>query len=253
MNDPKLDLPAGPVRIVDSHTAGEPTRVVIEGGPDLGSGSLAERRALLCGGYDSFRSAVINEPRGSDVLVGALLVQPVDPTCTAGVIFFNNIGGIGMCGHGTIGVIATLAHLGRIGRGTHRLETPVGVVTCDYTGGGAVAIENVASYRHAVGVTINVDGFGALGGDIAWGGNWFFLTGDHRQELAVERVGQLTDFACRIRQALERDGIRCADEQEIDHVESVWAAGRCCESQPQLCALPRRSLRSVSLRHWHVG
>ena len=106
MNDPKLDLPAGPVRIVDSHTAGEPTRVVIEGGPDLGSGSLAERCALLCGGYDSFRSAVINEPRGSDVLVGALLVQPVDPTCTAGVIFFNNIGGIGMCGHGTIGVIA---------------------------------------------------------------------------------------------------------------------------------------------------
>ena len=88
-----------------------------------------------------------------------------------------------------------------------------------------MAIENVASYRHAVGVTINVDGFVALGGDIAWGGNWFFLTGDHRQELAVDCVGQLTDFACRIRQCFERDGIRCADEQEIDHVELFGPPG----------------------------
>lgn len=219
MTEPKLDLHIGPVRIVDSHTAGEPTRVVIEGGPDLSSGSLAERRALFCRRYDSFRSAVINEPRGSDVLVGAILVQPVDPTCIAGVIFFNNIGGIGMCGHGTIGVIATLAHLGRIGPGRHRLETPVGVVRCDYTGDGAVAIENVASYRHAAGVTIHVDGFGPLGGDVAWGGNWFFLTSDHRQELAVERVGQLIDFTSRIRRALEHDGIHSAGGQEIDHVE----------------------------------
>jgi 4-hydroxyproline epimerase len=212
-------LPLGPVRIVDSHTAGEPTRMVVDGGPELGDGSLAQRRELLCGRYDFFRSAVINEPRGSDVLVGALLTRPVDPSCVAGVIFFNNVGGIGMCGHGAIGVIATLAHLGRIAPGCHRLETPVGVVSCEYVGAGSVAIENVASYRHAAGVAVDVEGFGRLSGDIAWGGNWFFLTDDHRQRLELDRAGQLTDFAHRIRQALQRDGIHGAGGEEIDHIE----------------------------------
>src|SRR5881227_603161 len=181
------------IQVIDSHTAGEPTRVVIAGGPDLGSGPLAERRTLLRERHDGFRSAVVNEPRGSDVLVGALLCEPSDPSCVAGVIFFNNVGYLGMCGHGTIGVAVTLVHLGRIQPGTHRLETPVGVVAFDYGGGNTVTLENVPSYRHAKAVRVPVEG-GSVTGDVAWGGNWFFLVGEHGQELELANVERLTEF-----------------------------------------------------------
>src|SRR5918911_119194 len=158
------------IQVIDSHTGGEPTRVVIDGGPDLGTGPLAERRAVLRARHDWLRTAVVCEPRGSDVMVGALLCEPADPSCAAGVIFFNNVGYLGMCGHGTIGVAVTLAHLGRIGPGVHRLETPVGVVSFEYRGGHEVTIENVPSYRHAKDVSVSVPGLGSVTGDIAWGG-----------------------------------------------------------------------------------
>ena len=207
------------IHVIDSHTGGEPTRVVIAGGPDLGRGPLAGCRELLGRQHDSFRSAVINEPRGSDVMVGALLCEPTEPSCISGVIFFNNVGYLGMCGHGTIGVAVTLAHLGRIKPGAHRLETPVGIVAFDYRGGNTVTIENVPSYRYAAGVVVNVEGVGPITGDVAWGGNWFFLVGDHRQDLTLPNVERLTSFTWRIRQALVRDGITGARGQEIDHVE----------------------------------
>ena len=135
------------ISVIDTHTGGEPTRVVISGGPDLGSGSMAERLAVLRDRHDSFRSAVVGEPRGSDVMVGAILLPPVDPSCAAGVIFFNNVGYLGMCGHGTIGVAVALAHLGRIVPGSHRLETPVGTVAITLEGRNLVTIDNVPSYR----------------------------------------------------------------------------------------------------------
>jgi 4-hydroxyproline epimerase len=207
------------IQVIDSHTAGEPTRVVVAGWPDLGRGSMAERRALCRERFDLFRSAVVNEPRGSDVLVGALLCEPVDPACAAGVLFFNNVGYIGMCGHGTMGVAVTLAHLGRIGPGTHRLETPVGTVTFRYEGGNRVAVGNVPSYRHARGVAVPVDGFGKVSGDVGWGGNWFFLVEEHGQELELTNVGRLTEFTWTIRRALRRHGITGAGGEEIDHVE----------------------------------
>jgi 4-hydroxyproline epimerase len=207
------------VTVIDSHTGGEPTRVVVHGSPELGRGDLAARRELFRRHHDDFRAAIINEPRGSDVLVGALLVKPVDPSCVAGVVFFNNVGVIGMCGHGTIGVAVTLAHLGRIGIGTYRLETPVGVVSFDYHGGNAVTVENVPSYRHRAGIAVAVEGHGTVTGDIAWGGNWFFLVGDHRESLTLANVDRLTDFTWQIRQALIRDGVTGADGAEIDHIE----------------------------------
>src|SRR6266566_4856978 len=188
------------IQIIDSHTGGEPTRVVIAGGPDLGDGSLAERRTRFRADFDEFRSAVVNEPRGSDVVVGALLCEPTDPACVAGVIFFNNVGYLHMCGHGTIGVAVTLAHLGRIGPGTHRLETPVGVVAFDHAGDNRVTVENVPSYRHAAGVRVEV--IGIVTGDVAWGGNWFFLVGEHGQELDLANAERLTEFTWRVRQAL---------------------------------------------------
>jgi 4-hydroxyproline epimerase len=207
------------IQVIDSHTGGEPTRLVVAGGPDLGRGSMAERRALLREHHDWLRSAVVNEPRGSDVIVGALLCQPAEPSCAAGVIFFNNVGYIGMCGHGTIGVAVTLAHLGRIRPGMHRLETPVGVVAFEHGGGNTVTIENVPSYRLAKNVTVPVEGAGPVTGDVAWGGNWFFLIGEHGQDLELANVERLTDFTWRVRRALVANGITGADGQEIDHIE----------------------------------
>jgi 4-hydroxyproline epimerase len=204
------------IRIVDSHTGGEPTRVVLEGGPDLGSGPLAARLALLRDRYDDFRSAVVNEPRGSDALVGAWLVPAVDPSCVTGVIYFNNAGFLGMCGHGTIGLAVTLAYLGRIRPGEHRIETPVGVVTATLHADGSVSVTNVASHREARAVRIEVEGLGAVTGDVAWGGNWFYLIESHGQELTAANVDALTSYCVRVRRAVNARGY-----PQVDHVELV--------------------------------
>jgi len=207
------------VEVIDSHTGGEPTRVVINGGPALGDGSLSARLARFRNEFDWFRSAVVNEPRGSDAVVGALLCEPEDPSCTAGVIFFNNVGYLGMCGHGTIGVIVTLAHLERLRPGEHRIETPVGIVTARLHENGEVSVDNVASYRTGAGIRVEVPGHGAVTGDVAWGGNWFFLVNDHGMELSIRNVEALTEFAWRIRQAIEHAGIGGTGGEEIDHIE----------------------------------
>jgi len=207
------------VRIIDSHTGGEPTRVVVSGGPDLGHGSLSDRLQRFRSEHDRFRSAVVNEPRGSDVIVGALLCEPVDPTCAAGVIFFNNVGSLGMCGHGTIGLVATLAYMNRIQAGEHRIETPVGTVSAVLHEDGQVTVNNVESYRLAADVSVEVPGHGVVRGDVAWGGNWFFLVREHRLPLSLSNLEQLTEFTWSTRLALRQQGIAGANHQEIDHVE----------------------------------
>ena len=205
--------------VIDSHTGGEPTRVVVSGGPDLGSGTLAERKAIFRERFDEFRSAVCNEPRGSDAMVGALLVEPTDPSCVAAVIFFNNVGYLGMCGHGTIGVLVTLAHLGRVGLGTHRIETPVGVVEATLHGPNEVSFRNVASYRALKGLTVEVEGQGAVTGDVAWGGNWFFLVNDHGHDLKLANLDALLRFTGKIRQAIDRAAISLPGDGVIDHID----------------------------------
>jgi len=207
------------LHVMDSHTGGEPTRVVLDGGPELPAVSMKEKLSLLRSRHDSFRSAVVNEPRGSDVLVGALLTEPADRSCAAGVIFFNNVGYLGMCGHGTIGLVATLAYLGRIQPGEHRIETPVGVVTATLHASGEVTVRNVPSYRLKKGVCVDVEGYGQMTGDVAWGGNWFFLVNDHGQELELRHAERLIDCTWKIRQALVRQGITGSAGQEIDHIE----------------------------------
>lgn len=207
------------IEFVDSHTGGEPTRLVVHNGPDLGDGPLSLRLERLRTQHDDFRSAVVNEPRGSDVMVGALLCQPVDPQCAAGVIFFNNVGYLGMCGHGTIGLVATLAYMNRIRPGEHQIETPVGTVRATLHENGAVSVHNVASHRSAANIAIDVPEYGTVHGDVAWGGNWFFLVRDHAMELSLGNVERLTAFTWAIRQALNRHGIAGDDGQEIDHIE----------------------------------
>jgi 4-hydroxyproline epimerase len=207
------------IAVIDTHTGGEPTRVVISGGPDLGAGSMAERLAVFRERHDAFRSAIVGEPRGSDVLVGAILLPPVDPSCAAGVIFYNNVGYLGMCGHGTIGVAVALAHLGRIGSGSHRLETPVGTVAVSLESRNKVTIDNVPSYRLTKGAKVDVTGLRTYTGDVAWGGNWFFLVHEHGETLNVANVERLTDVTWRIRQALVANGITGAAGALIDHIE----------------------------------
>ena len=196
------------LQVIDSHTGGEPTRIIVGGAPELGTGPLAERRGRLQREFDRYRSAAVNEPRGSDVIVGAVLVEPVDPAASAGVIFFNNVGTIGMGGHGTIGLIVTLAHMGRIKAGAHRIETPVGTVTATLEANGEVTVQNVPSWRSHKSIEIRVEDK-TVRGDIAWGGNWFFLV---QEELTG--IEAMTERSWRIRQALNAQG-----HPDIDHVE----------------------------------
>jgi 4-hydroxyproline epimerase len=203
---------------------------VIAGGPELGSGPMAERARRFGEEFDFFRSAVVNEPRGSDAVVGALLCDPAESASTAGVIFFNNVGLLGMCGHGSIGLAVTLHWLGRIAPGAHRLETPAGAVGVVLHDAERVTVHNVASFRHAQSVSVDVPNYGRVVGDVAWGGNWFFLVREHRyaaaERLELDRLETLTEFTWAIRRALAREGITGAEGAEIDHVELFGPASR---------------------------
>jgi 4-hydroxyproline epimerase len=212
------------MRVIDSHTEGEPTRLIVDGGPPLGRGSLAERRERFAQDFDPVRRFVVCEPRGHDALVGALLCEPEDPSCAAGLIFFNNVGYLGMCGHATMGAAVTLAHLGRIGLGGHRFETPVGIVSVELTGKNDATIENVESYRFAKAVSVVVDGLGIVTGDVGWGGNWFFLT-NALCPLRMDNVPELSRAAQAIRLALKERGITGANGAEIDHIEMFGPPG----------------------------
>ena len=207
------------IHIIDSHTGGEPTRMVYAGFPDLGTGSMAERLDVLKNQYDHYRRGVILEPRGNDVLVGALLCKPVNPEATAGVIFFNNTGYLNMCGHGTIGLMASLAYQGKITAGVHRIETPVGDVVCTLHEDGSVSIDNVPAYRYQEKVAVEVEGLGTVVGDIAWGGNWFFLVSQKFVDINVANAEALTDITWRIRQALIAQNITGENGGDIDHIE----------------------------------
>ena len=219
------------VRVIDSHTEGEPTRVVVAGGPDVGPGAAPARLALMGPHWDFCRGVVL-EPRGSDVLVGALLVEPQDRSCCAGAVFFNNVGVLGMCGHGTIGVARTLMHMGRIGIGTHALETPVGTVPFEIHGDGSVSLRNVPSRRERTGETVDAGEFGTFTGDIAWGGNWFFIARVPRGvRICRESVGHLDRMSLAVQAALDARGLGmrepgAADPARIrvDHVE-LWEPG----------------------------
>ncbi len=208
------------MRVIDSHTEGEPTRVIVDGGPPLGGGPLAERRARFAREFDHLRRFAVNEPHGHDAIVGALLCEPHDSSCAAGVIFFNNVGYIGMCGHGTIGLAVTLTHMGRLKPGRHRFDTPVGVVGVELLDDCTAAVENVESYRFTEAVEVEAPGLGVVRGDVAWGGNWFFLTSTPPPcDLVLENAGPLTQAATAIRDALTAQGVRGKDGALIDHIE----------------------------------
>jgi 4-hydroxyproline epimerase len=213
------------LRLIDSHTGGEPTRVVVSGGPDLGSGPLSGRSRRLREDHAWLLGALCNEPRGHEAMVGALLCEPHEPDCVCGVIFFNNVSTLHMCIHGAIGLVVTLAHMGRIGHGSHRIDTPVGVITATLRDDGSVEVANVPSHRLAADVPVEVPGWGIVTGDIAWGGNWFFLIDGQGPSVCFANLDALTRFACAVREALERSGITGDDGMEIDHIEVFGPPG----------------------------
>lgn len=207
------------VEIVDSHTGGEPTRVVVSGGPDLGQGTMAEKRDRFRDDHDEFRVTLIREPRGNDVIVGALLCEPHEPSCDFGVIYFNNGGYIGMCGHGTIGLVTTLYDIGKIDKGVVRIDTPVGVVEATLHDDLTVSVTNVPSYRYRANVELQVEGLGLVIGDIAWGGNWFFLVRNCPLPVIQSNISQLSDYTRAIRNHLDQHEIRGENGGVIDHLE----------------------------------
>lgn len=217
--EPSMSAALATMKVVDSHTEGEPTRVIVDGGPKLGAGPLPDRLARFRDQFDEYRQFAVNEPRGWDAVVGALLCEPTDTTCVAGVIFFNNVGYLNMCGHGAIGVVVTLAYLGRISPGVHRLETPVGIVVCELHDDHRVTIENVPSYLYRSGVEIELPNGKTVSGNVAWGGNWFFLTDVAPCRLIPKSIPQLTSYCLTIREQLEKRGITGHNGGVIDHIE----------------------------------
>lgn len=206
------------MHVVDSHTGGEPTRVILDSGPDLGTGPLAERAQILATEHQSFCNSVMLEPRGQAAMVGALLVEPTDPECVTGVIYFDAGAVLGMCGHGTIGLTVTLAHLGRIGHGRHKIETPVGVVEVELTDANTVRVQNIESRRVHHAVSLDVEGLGTITGDVAYGGNWFFIVDPSPIPVLTSNLGALTDAAILIRDAANAAKIEGENGQPIDHV-----------------------------------
>ena len=200
-------------RVIDSHTGGEPTRTIVEGGPRLIGDSIVEQLADMRENHDGFRRAIVNEPRGSEVMVGAYLTQALDPDNHCGIIFFNNVGYLGMCGHGTIGVVATLAYLGKLTTGVHRFETVSGTVSATLHADSTVTIENVPSYRSHKAVELEVDGIGKLKADIAYAGNWFCLVEAPDRDDLDRPVSELLELSSRILTACRRSF------PEVDHVE----------------------------------
>lgn len=202
------------IAFVDSHTAGEPTRVILNGGPDLGSGTLQERLDRFRSHHDSMRRAMVTEPRGADVLIGALRCEPSDASCDSAVIFFNNVGYLGMCGHGLIGFVETLRYLGEIKSDRCRVETPVGVVEARVNPEGSISFDNVPSYRKAAEAVFDVPGVGQVVGDVAWGGNWFFLTRSPKPRLRFDSISKWLKMTTAIRKAVNENGY-----PEVDHIE----------------------------------
>ncbi|WP_170773521.1 proline racemase family protein [Ruegeria lacuscaerulensis] len=206
------------MHVIDSHTGGEPTRVILDGAPDLGTGLLADRARRLATDHEEFYRSIMLEPRGQPAMVGALLVEPVDATCVTGVIYFDVDAVLGMCGHGTIGLAVTLAHLGRIGIGEHRIETPAGVVTVTLHDANTVTVQNIESRRVHRDVTLDVPGHGQVTGDVAYGGNWFFIVDPSPIAVESANIRKLTDMTVAIREASIAQGIGGEQGEPIDHV-----------------------------------
>ena len=207
------------VEVIDSHTGGEPTRGVVNGWPQPEGKTLSERVCFMKENQEHLRTGAICEPRGHNAIVGALLTPPENPESLTGVIFFNDVGYIGMCGHAMIGTVETLRHLGKLNSHKALIDTPVGTVSIEIGDDGNVTVANVPSYLYMGDAEVYVEGLGQVRGDVAWGGNWFFLVNNQGPELTMSNIDFLMSSTKKIRQALIDSGITGEDGAVVDHIE----------------------------------
>ncbi|WP_039017381.1 proline racemase family protein [Halocynthiibacter namhaensis] len=206
------------MHVIDSHTGGMPTRVILDGGPNLGLGSLDIRAQTLADHHQDFYKSVMLEPRGQAGMVGALLVEPTNADCVTGVIYFDAEAVLGMCGHGTIGLAVTLLHMGRISTGTHKIETPAGIVTVDVHDANTVSVTNIESHQIHANVTVDVPDHGTVSGDVAYGGNWFYIIDPSPLAVTTANIPALADLAIATRDACNARSIGGPNGEAIDHV-----------------------------------
>lgn len=221
------------IQAIDSHTEGEPTRVVTRGLPAVPGDTMLARREWLRENLDDLRTALIHEPRGHEALVMAYLLPPATAGATVGVVFSNSLGYLNMCGHGAIGVATVLVWMGQVAiqEPVTRvvLDTPPGAVSLDvHVQDGrpkAATLENVPSFLLHRDLQVDVPGHGRHLVDIAYGGNWFAqLRAGDLPPVAPRNLGKLMRFTAALRTQLENMGVRGFDpqtgiEQPIDHVE----------------------------------
>jgi len=169
-------------RCIDGHTAGNPVRLVIEGGPDLAGDSMSARRQDFMTRYDWIRTGLCFEPRGHDMMSGGFLYPPTTADADVGILFIETSGCLPMCGHGTIGIVTFALEHGLIKPRTPGkviAEVPAGVIELDYVQDGdrvrSVRIRNVPSYLAQQGIEIDVPDFGPLTVDVAYGGNFYAI------------------------------------------------------------------------------
>jgi 4-hydroxyproline epimerase len=215
-------LPPLPICVVDSHTIGEPTRLVLDdafvAGLDLGTGSVFSRREVFRSRYDDVRRALVTDPRGVEAMVGVILVPPADPTCDLGAFYFNRVGYLDMCGHATIGLAVSLGHTGRITPGPFRMETPAGVVGVEWHGGSDASFQSVTPRRIHRGLSIRCPDGSIVTGDVATSGLWFFICRDHGLPVVPEAIPQLLERSWAIRRSLGAAGVTGDTGEVIDHI-----------------------------------
>ena len=207
------------MEIIDSHTCGEPTRIVISGWPMPAGNSMPRRREYLRQNHDRLRQAVVCEPRGHNAVVGGLLTPPVCDDSVAGIVFFNDVGYLAMCGHGLIGLVETLKFMGKVSGDDVRIDTPAGTVSAKIEEDGRVTLANVPSYLYKEDIVVNIPQLGEIQGDVAYGGNWFFLVNSSVTQLSLSNLDFLMVTAKSIRRAIADAGITGPEGEVVDHIE----------------------------------
>jgi 4-hydroxyproline epimerase len=202
------------VRVIDSHTEGEPTRLVVEGLPEPAGNTVQDRVAAIERDFEALYRPLLLEPRAYEAMVGAWMGSPTAEGCIADVVYFNPAGVLGMCGHGTIGVAATLAQTGKLSPGDYRFNTPAGIVGVKIVDPATVQIENIPSYRIAASARLEVEGYGGVVGDVAYGGNHFFLVKNSPIPVISDRMDELGSFTKAVMAAARAQGY-----PDVNHVE----------------------------------
>ncbi len=212
---------------LDGHTCGNPVRLVAGGGPLLDGSTMLERRAHFLAEYNWIRTGLMFEPRGHDMMSGAILYPPTRGDCDVGVLFIETSGCLPMCGHGTIGAVTMALEHGLVSprtAGVLNLDTPAGLVRATYERRGEhveeVRLTNVPAFLHAEGLEVESPTLGPLRVDVAYGGNFYAIVDaqENFRDMADYTASQLVQMSGPLRQAIN-------DRYEFVHPAEPGIAG----------------------------